>query len=204
MNPIINWGKLAHIHTHKHEHEHDPIAILMEEHRVIERAVALLHKVAEKIDEEVKVDAQVLSDLVDFIRNFADRCHHGKEEKILFKTFSEKGIPVEGGPIGVMLLEHEEGRRAVKAMSDAASRVKEGDWAGAKVFSANAKNYAQLLTQHIFKEDNILYPMGGRLLSEAEREDLVKRFEVVEKQDMGEGVHEKYIHLIEELEHKVV
>lgn len=139
-----------------HIHGNDPIAILMEEHRVIERAIRLLHKVAERIDAGTEVDAKVLADLVDFIRNFADRCHHGKEEKILFQTFSEKGIPVEGGPIGVMLIEHEEGRRAARAMAEAAARIKDGDRSKISFFSENAKSYAQLLTQHIYKEDNIL------------------------------------------------
>jgi len=82
------------------------------------------------------------------------------------------------------------------AMCDAASRVKERDWSGAKIFSANAKSYALLVTKHIYKEDNIL--------SQVEKEELVKRFELLEKQDMGEGVHKKYIRPIEELEHKVI
>jgi len=186
-----------------HTHEGDPIAILMEEHRVIERAVRLLQKVAERIDAGKNVEPSVLLDLTDFIRNFADRCHHGKEEKILFQTFAEKGIPVEGGPIGVMLFEHEEGRRAARAMAEAASKIKDGDWSKGKLFSENAKSYAQLLTQHIYKEDNILYPMGGGLLSEEEKEELVRRFGAVEREEMGEGVHEKYISLISELESKI-
>ncbi len=186
-----------------HTHKDDPIAILMEEHRVIERAIRLLQKVVERIDAGRDVEASVLADLVDFIRNFADRCHHAKEEKILFQTFAEKGIPVEGGPIGVMLFEHEEGRRAARAMAEAASKIKDGDLSKSKDFSENAKNYAQLLTQHIYKEDNILYPMGGRLLSEDEKEGILRRFEVVEKEEMGEGVHEKYINLIKELERRL-
>jgi len=186
-----------------HTHKDDPIAILMEEHRVIERAIRLLQKVVERIDAGRDVEASVLADLVDFIRNFADRCHHAKEEKILFQTFAEKGIPVEGGPIGVMLFEHEEGRRAARAMAEAASKIKDGDLSKSKDFSENAKNYAQLLTQHIYKEDNILYPMGRRLLSEEEKEELIRRFEVVERKEIGEGVHEKYINLLKDLERRL-
>jgi len=183
--------------------EDDPIALLMEEHRVIERGIRLLQKVAERIDAGRDVEASVLAELVDFVRNFADRCHHGKEEKILFQTFAEKGIPVEGGPIGVMLIEHEEGRRMARVMAEAASSIKDGDLSKSKVFSENAKSYAQLLTQHIYKEDNILYPMGRRLLSEEEKEELIRRFEVVERKEIGEGVHEKYINLIKDLERRL-
>ncbi|MEM4165596.1 MAG: hemerythrin domain-containing protein [Nitrososphaerales archaeon] len=190
--------------THIHHHEQDPITILMEEHRVIERAIRLLEEVAARLDAGKQVEPTILINLLDFIRNLADRCHHGKEEKILFQTFSEHGIPVEGGPIGVMLFEHEEGRKAVKAMAEAALKIKEGDWRQTHLFSSNAKGYSQLLTQHIYKEDNILYPMGGRLLSKEEKEDLVRRFEKVEREEMGEGVHEKYIRLIEELEDKIL
>ena len=189
--------------AHRHTLEQDPIAILMEEHRIIERAIRLLQKVAVSIDSGAKVDTKILAELVDFIRNFADRCHHGKEEKILFQRFSEYGIPVEGGPIGVMLFEHDEGRKLVRAMAEALSKIEEGNWSQSRIFSANAKDYAQLLTQHIYKEDNILYPMGGRLLSEDDRDQIVRRFEAVEREDMGEGVHERYLNLIGELERKV-
>ncbi len=103
-----------------------------------------------------------------------------------------------------MIFEHEEGRKAVKAMAELTSKINEGDWTQAHIFSRNAKVYIQLLTPHIYKEDNILYPMGSRLLSEEEKEGILERFEKVEREEMGEGVHEKYIHLIESLEDKIL
>lgn len=173
---------------------------LKEEHRVIERYLAVLEKIVEKS----KIDQADITDLeqiLDFIQTFADRCHHGKEEKVLFPTLEQRGIPKEGGPIGMMLLEHEEGRKYVAGLAKALEDFKNGQDAGAQI-RENAKNYIGFLRNHIPKEDDILYPIGEEVLSQADDQKLIADFERIEKERIGSGVHEKFHTLLEELEKK--
>ena len=82
----------------------------MNEHRVIERVIAVLRQATDALEAGKPVPPQVFNNAIDFIRNFADTCHHAKEEGVLFASMEARGFPRQGGPIQVMLLEHEEGR----------------------------------------------------------------------------------------------
>ncbi len=177
-----------------------PTEILKEEHKVIKIMLKVLDKICDKLDKNQTVNIEHLEKIVDFIRTFADKCHHGKEEDLLFVSMEEAGIPKEGGPIGVMLEEHEIGRSYVRGMADAISKYKTGDKKFSSEIIKNAKGYIDLLTQHIDKEDNILYVMADMHLSDKEQKRLIKEFEKIEEEKIGKGVHEKYHHLVEELE----
>lgn len=177
----------------------DPLKILEEEHRVIEKALSILENVSEQILAGEKPPVEDLEDIIDFIRTFADRCHHGKEEKRLFLKMEARGIPKIGGPIGVMLMEHEMGRSYVRGMREAVDSIKRtGDDRGYLDFRSNALGYVQLLREHIGKEDNILYPLARQVLNHTDFEELERGFEEVEV-ELGVGLHGKYIGLIEEL-----
>ncbi len=180
----------------------DPIEVLMHEHRMIERMLKVLTAVAQKADTD-EVDVDTFEKGIDFIRTFADRCHHAKEEGEFYPLIEQRGIPKEGGPIGMMLQEHDMGRNYVKGMDEALRKFKDGDKSQAGVISRNAVGYINLLSQHIQKEDNILYPMGNRVISDSDREALIERFEELEEKEIGKGVHEKYHLLVEELEAKL-
>jgi hemerythrin-like domain-containing protein len=110
------------------------------------------------------------------------------------------GIPKTGGPLGVMLHEHVEGRGYVKAMSEALAGVKKGDRRAAALFAENARNYGALLSQHIAKEDHILYPMADARLTAAQQSELAACFADVEENVIGPGRHEEYHRLLKELE----
>ncbi|MEM3522491.1 MAG: hemerythrin domain-containing protein [Candidatus Bathyarchaeia archaeon] len=172
--------------------------VLKDEHRIIERALKILELASDRLKKD-QISPDVLNKLLDFIKFFADKCHHGKEEEVLFPTLEAKGIPKEGGPIGVMLAEHEEGRGYVKALSEFVKRYCDGDKTAIDGIIANALSYTNLLAQHIQKEDNILYPMGENFLSKKDHEELIEKFEKIEEEKIGVGKHEKYIKLIEEL-----
>lgn len=159
---------------------------LKHEHRVIELVLGAIDREARKATRGEPVDPAFFAQAIDFIRTFADKCHHGKEEGVLFKVMAEKGVPVEGGPIGVMLGDHEEGRRFVRAAREAL------DQNDLRATAENLMKYTALLRQHIMKEDNVLYPMAERVMSQDELDDLIERFEKVERQEMGEGIHERY------------
>jgi len=132
--------------------------------------------------------------MIDFFKTFADKCHHGKEEGILFPEMEKAGIPKEGGPIGVMLMEHNMGREFIKGMEEGAKKEDK------EKFIQNAEEYIDLLKDHILKEDNILFGMAEAHLNEDKKKEIFERFEEFEKNIIGEGVHETYHKLVEEME----
>lgn len=171
---------------------------LSEEHRVIERYLAVLEKIIEK----PRFDGEDIGDLekiLDFIRTFADRCHHGKEEDVLFPAMEKAGVPKEGGPIEMMLYEHKEGRGYVAGLAKALEEFGNGKDIK-KEIRDNAQSYIEFLQSHIPKEDNILYPMAEEVLTDADDQRLLEQFEEIEEKRIGPGAHEKYHALIDELE----
>ena len=109
--------------------------------------------------------------LLGFLKTFADRCHHGKEEKVLFPKLMQAGIPMNGGPLGVMLYEHDQGRQLLREMEVALADRQPAD------FELYANRYAQLLEDHLAKEDNILFGKAEDVLT-SEDEALLERFNV--------------------------
>jgi len=168
-----------------------PTEQLTEEHDAIKVMLKVIEKVSQKLEAGEEVNPEHLEFMIDFIRTFADKCHHGKEEDLLFSAMEEVGIPREGGPIGVMLSEHELGRKYVKGMGDGVASYKKGESKAALQIVENARNYAALLAQHIEKEDNILYPIADMHLSEEKQHELIEEFEKVEKDKIGIGKHQE-------------
>ena len=175
---------------------------LKHEHRVIERILAVLERAAKKVDAGEDVPPEIFEKSLDFIRNFADRCHHAKEEDILYVAMQRKGMPRGSGPIAVMLMEHDEGRGYVKGMAGAIAGYRT-DPEARKVLVSNALGYTQLLSQHIMKEDNILYMMADEMISASEQKQLAHQFEEAEEKVVGPGIHEKLLALADELEKAV-
>jgi len=176
-----------------------PTQILSNEHRVIEVVLGCLEKMTAEAEKTGKLDRELAEQAVDFIRNFADKCHHGKEEVHLFTAMVAKGVPQEGGPVGVMLYEHDLGRSFVAGMSTSITLAAAGDAAALKEFARHASGYVQLLRNHIQKEDNILFPMADQIFSDSDQKRLLDAFELVERDHMGAGTHEKYLAIAESL-----
>ena len=187
----------AEIAACSHHQTEKATALLSDEHRVIERVLAALEKLTEKPATEF---LERWKKALDFIRHFADQCHHFKEEKVLFPALEQHGIPNEGGPIGMMLLEHEEGRSYVRAMFDALGKIEAGDPSAQAALFENAKRYLRLLREHIQKEDDILFRMADEVIADDEQRQLLKNFEAHEAEVMGAGVHEHYLKIVAELE----
>jgi len=177
--------------------------VLMEEHRVIERVLATLEAAADRLEAGQAVRPEFFIDAASFVKGFADGCHHMKEEGVLFPAMAEGGVPVQGGPIGVMLVEHEMGRTYTQAMRKAAERMQQGDETARIDLVNNARKYVALLHQHIQKEDNILFPMADRVILAGQQEKVWDDFEHIEHVETGEGVHEKYLALAVALEAEV-
>ena len=174
--------------------------ILMDEHRVIERVLAALEKAAGAAGTATAVKPEFFLESADFIKGFADGCHHAKEEKVLFEEMVKAGIPREGGPVGAMLAEHEQGRAFVRAMRAGAEKWQAGDVTGRTEAVAAANGYVSLLRGHIRKEDAILFPLADRAIPLDAQQLVTDAFERVEHEETGEGVHEKYLALAEKLE----
>ncbi len=179
-----------------------PTAVLSEEHRVIEVMLVVLEKMVEKSRSDGRLDGEDARSAIDFIRMFADKCHHGKEEDLLFVRMNEKGIPRHGGPVAVMLDEHEQGRTLVKLMSDNITSAAAGDESALREFGDAAGVYVALLRTHIQKEDTILFPLADRVFDNRDQQELEKSFETVEHDHMGAGTHKTYLHLAKSLAEK--
>jgi hemerythrin-like domain-containing protein len=161
---------------------------LVAEHDIIERGLAVLEKSVTRIESGQSLPDDFAQWAPNFFAQFADKCHHAKEEDIFFPMLKERGIPVEGGPIGVMLNEHVIGRDCVRRMREASEA---NDFDKGK-FAVAANEFIHLLRQHIFKENNVLFKMAETVLSEADDADLDERFTAIEQERELAGMHERY------------
>lgn len=177
--------------------------ILMSEHRVIERVLTALDVATQRLEQGQAVRAGFFLDAADFIKGFADGCHHRKEEGVLFESMVAHGMSRLGGPIAVMLADHEQGRSFTRGMREAAHKLEAGDASAKTAVIANARGYVALLQQHIMKEDNILFPMANRVIPSDDQPAVAQGFERVEHEETGEGVHEKYLALAARLEQEM-
>lgn len=173
---------------------------LKEEHEVIERILRILNVACDKLERGEDVSPEIFKKAIDFIRTFADRCHGGKEEDCLFPMVEARGVPRQGGPTGVMLMEHDQGRGFVRGFAEAVEKYEKGDKSAKEAIIQNARGYSSLLSQHIPKENDILYPLADKMLGPAQQKELLEKFEKIENERIGVGKHHEYLHLVMELE----
>ena len=176
-----------------------PTDILKKEHDAILLMLGVIEKVCDKLEFGEIVNPQHLEQIVEFIQVFADKCHHGKEEELLFVEMNKAGFPKEAGPIAVMLQEHELGRSFVRQMAEASRDYSLGKPGSGKKFEDNARGYVALLQQHISKENNILFPLADSHIPENVQERLLTDFEKVESEKIGAGKHEELHKVIDSL-----
>jgi len=176
-----------------------PTEVLIAEHKAVLVALNILEKVEEGIAAGVADAPEHLNQLIDFFGGFVDRCHHAKEEDVLFPELQKHGVKREGGPIGVMLAEHEAGRRLVREMSKALSSLRRGDQKASDGIRETALEYRKLLRAHIDKENTVLFPMADRLLPDDTASKAVARFEEIERDRVGLGKHEAYHDMLHHL-----
>lgn len=177
----------------------EPITILMNEHRVIEQVLGCLDKMAAQAAATRTLDTAAAHKAIVFFRSFADKCHHGKEEAKLFPFVESLGFPRDGGPTGVMMTEHEEGRSCVRRMAEAVKAVEEGRQSGVSIFVEAARAYIALLTTHIRKEDSCLFPMAEQNMTADDEQALLAEFERAETEEMNVGDHEQLLSLADAL-----
>jgi len=176
----------------------DVTQVMVDEHKLILRMISLVEQNTELLVQGKFRNWQFYIDAVDFIRNYADRFHHAKEEDVLFVELIKNGMPEKNSPIEAMHMEHDQGRVHVSAIEEAAQKALDGESGQAAIIAVHAKGYADLLRGHIQKEDDILYPLAERTLPEEVRNRMLQAYEVAEAQTPGLEQH--YLAIVENYE----
>ncbi|MDA8124435.1 MAG: hemerythrin domain-containing protein [Deltaproteobacteria bacterium] len=171
-----------------------PIGPLMREHRLIEKMLTVLEKAVDGINKSGKVDPALIDRAVDFIRTYADRTHHGKEEDILFRDLAKKPLTTEQARImGELVEEHRYARATVGRLIEAKTRYVQGEPALPEI-AACLTELAAFYPRHIEKEDRHFFFPIQDYFSAAEQEAMLREFEAFD----GQMIHEKYRKVVEE------
>ncbi|MFA5313072.1 MAG: hemerythrin domain-containing protein [Methanomassiliicoccales archaeon] len=166
----------------------------MIEHRLIEKMIARMSEEGTRIERSGIVDHDFLADAVDFMRTFADRCHHGKEEDILFRDLRKKQMPPEiEATLNKLMDEHRISRGLIRAIEEASARDRKGDGsAKGEIVQALAK-MAALYPQHIEEEDRRFFPKAMELFTRKEKDAMIAESNEFDRK----LIHEKYSKLYE-------
>jgi hemerythrin-like domain-containing protein len=178
-----------------------PTKILEEEHHFIQKVVGAMAVLAETLEAGKEVEVKTLHEIVDFMRTFADKCHHGKEETHLFPALEKKGVPMRGCPLGILIAEHEKGRSLVSELAKAAEAHTTEIPLARESLVKSLRALTDLYPNHIWKEEYLAFPMADKILSAEEQDDLYEKFELVEK-EIGLDVHQRFEQFAERLERR--
>ena len=176
-----------------------PTDTLEEEHHYIQTVVGVMAVIAEKLEKGEDTDVETLQKIVEFMRTFADKCHHAKEETHLFTLLEKRGVPVRGCPIAILTAEHQRGRTLVSTLASATETYAKDMTSAKKNLVETLKALTELYPGHIWKEDYLLFPMTNKVLSAEDQKELGEKFEMVEK-TIGADVHERFERFAEMLE----
>lgn len=158
-------------------HTTSPTAVLREEHQLILKVAGRLDGMLAQESNGATLDLDTFARCITFFRLFADACHHGKEEDLLFPGLEAEGMARDSGPIAVMLYEHDQGRAFVRAMASNIEAAREGDVVGGSELRAAARGFIDLIVDHISKEDNVLFNMADGMISGSACETLCARYD---------------------------
>jgi hemerythrin-like domain-containing protein len=174
-----------------------PIGPLMVEHRLIERMIVLMKRELEEVEASDAVRTAFLHDVVDFLRTYADRCHHGKEEHILFRELREKDLSAEHEKtLEELIQEHVYGRETVAKLASAGEAYQQGEGDSVRVVKECLAALVQFYPQHIEKEDKHFFFPCMDYFTEAEKDEMLREFREFDRA----LVHQKYAGLVKRLE----
>jgi hemerythrin-like domain-containing protein len=172
---------------------------LMIEHRLIERMITIIKRTLSQIEKEKKIDPVFIDTIVDFIRIYADRTHHGKEEDILFRDLNAKELSEEDRRVmNELIQEHIIGRKITVELVNANSRYRNGDETALAEIKSNLSSLADFYPKHIEKEDKIFFPATREYFSEAQDHAMLNEFWEFDRK----MIHEKYLSVVEAYENK--
>jgi hemerythrin-like domain-containing protein len=174
--------------------------VLIEEHRVIRRALSALDKQTGRLASGAALRAGFFQDATAFFRNFADSCHQRKEEGPFQSAMMDAGLSDQTGPLAIMLAEHELARTYLRAIEKAVLRLERGEGTAREDVGRETRTYSSFLLQHMRREDEFLFPMAERLVAPAAKEKLAVELRRYEHEEAGSAVCRKYRDLVESLE----
>lgn len=174
-----------------------PTGLLMEEHRLIERMLALMEAEARRIAADGAADLRFVETGVDFIRMYADKTHHGKEEDILFRDMARKELSSRHRELLQELLDdHNFGRRTVGELAEAGKALAGGEGGALETIREKLETLTAFYHDHIQKEDDIFFPASLEYLSEQEDVEMIREFRDADRK----MIHFKYTAVVEGLE----
>lgn len=179
------------------------IDILVSEHDNIKRVIKIVRKICFDLTKGMDVPYDDFAKVIEFIRNYADKYHHGKEEDMLFIEMNNELLELIGeGPVQGMLIEHNFGRSLVIDLEMALKSHKDGNEEAIVDIIGNAIGYSNLLTKHINKEDNMIYKYASSNLKKETLDRLDSEFEDFESCDDNINTRDQYVKFVDELEKK--
>lgn len=172
---------------------------LMIEHRLIEQMLKVITYKLERVEQIKSIDPYFVDTAVDFIRVYADRTHHGKEEDIMFRDLRKKKLSGKDKQLMDELIEdHVFGRKTTKALTEANMLYRTGDTASLQQIIEHLKTLIDFYPKHIKKEDDLFFPASRAYFSEEEDQAMLKEFREFD----GNMIHEKYGNLVKEFKVK--
>ena len=170
---------------------------LMIEHRLIERMLANVKNFLVQVGQTKKIDPLLVDKAVDFIRTYADRTHHGKEEDILFRDLHNKELSeIDRRVMNELIEEHVFGRKTTKALVEANTQYRNGDSSSLGDIVSCLNTLVDFYPKHIEKEDKVFFPASRAYFSETEDQTMLAEFMDFDQK----MIHEKYKSVVEELE----
>lgn len=182
----------------------DCIELMVEEHKNIKRMLIIIRKLCYRIIKQEDVKYNDFYSVIDFVRNYADKHHHGKEEAMLFNRMTEElGPAAQKLVTHGMLVEHDMGRFYIRELEAAVDKVLAGDDEARVDVIGNAMSYAGLLNRHIDKEDNIVYKFAKNNFSKETMSRIQRECDIFESEESSNAARGKYIAMVEDFEAKL-
>lgn len=169
----------------------------MIEHRLIDRMIGIIKDALVQIESAGKVDPLFVDTAVDFMRTYADRTHHGKEENILFRDLDKRLLSAEDRRVmNELVEEHAIGRQLTKALVDANTHYRRGDGTALAQITEQLRTLVDFYPKHIEKEDKVFFPAARAYFSDQEDQAMLAEFREFD----STMIHEKYKSVVEVLE----
>jgi len=172
---------------------------LVAEHEMIERSMAVLKSCLDNLEESSKKPVRMLRAL-DFLLEFGDKIHNRKEEEFLFPLMQKRGIPSEGGPLGVMLMEHKAERELIAHMIGEAKSLVDAPAEKKEEYKQKGMDYLKIRAEHIWKENDILYKLGRQVMVEEDNAGLLREFNRINTETYGPNASDKFQQMLNEVE----
>lgn len=189
-------------HTHVENKNPSVTDILHNDFDLVKRMLHLLGKATYCLENGKPVSKENFQDLIKIISEFSDKHHQEKEDKVLFPALKVKNEGEKKDFLGRLLMEHVSARDAIRNLTSALINFNQGKKAKKKIAKI-AHSYIKDMEKHIEMEEKILFPWINKVLTPDEQTMFIKKFEDMEKEDIADGVHEKYSAMIETLEQQL-